>query len=58
MAPFSEVLKILDGQAFGDTKLPEIDFTGKTIVITRPRMCKAPVRTDLSVVSSTTLLTS
>jgi retinol dehydrogenase-12 len=34
MAPLSEVLSMLHGQAFGKTVLPNIDFTGKTIIIT------------------------
>jgi retinol dehydrogenase-12 len=34
MAPISEVLSMLLGQAFGKTTLPDIDFTSKTIVIT------------------------
>jgi len=34
MAPLSEVLKMLSGQAFGNTKVPDMDLKGKTVVVT------------------------
>ena len=34
MAPLGEVCKMLIGQAFGKTWIPDIDFTGKTMVVT------------------------
>jgi len=34
MAPFSEILKMLIGQAFGSTRVPNINLIGKTIIVT------------------------
>lgn len=34
MAPLSEVIDMLKGQAFGQTHVPFVDLTGQTIVIT------------------------
>lgn len=34
MAPLSEVGKMLISQAFGKTYIPNIDLSGKTIVVT------------------------
>lgn len=34
MAPFSEVLSMLRGQAFGKISLPNIDSSGQTVVVT------------------------
>lgn len=34
MAPFSEIVQMLRGQAFGKTWLPDTDLTGQTIVVT------------------------
>jgi retinol dehydrogenase-12 len=34
MAPFSEIAKMLRGQAFGKTYVPDIDLAGKTIIVT------------------------
>lgn len=34
MAPLNEIAKMLSGQAFGKTYVPDIDLTGKTIIVT------------------------
>jgi retinol dehydrogenase-12 len=34
MAPFNEIMKMLWGQAFGKTWIPDIDLDGKTIIVT------------------------
>jgi hypothetical protein len=34
MAPLSEVVKMLKGQAFGKLTVPDMDLTGKTVVVT------------------------
>ncbi|KAL1644028.1 hypothetical protein SLS61_008961 [Didymella pomorum] len=34
MAPLSEVMKMLMGQAFGKLSIPDLDLTGKTVVVT------------------------
>lgn len=34
MAPLSEVVKMLIGQAFGKLSIPDLDLTGKTVVVT------------------------
>ncbi|KAJ4356971.1 hypothetical protein N0V95_002914 [Ascochyta clinopodiicola] len=34
MAPISEVVKMLIGQAFGSTWIPDVDLSGKTVVVT------------------------
>jgi retinol dehydrogenase-12 len=34
MAPFTEIAKMLRGQAFGKTYVPDINLAGKTIVVT------------------------
>ncbi|KAH7065749.1 hypothetical protein BKA63DRAFT_164176 [Paraphoma chrysanthemicola] len=34
MAPLTEIISMLIGQAFGQTRLPDIDFQGKTIIVT------------------------
>jgi retinol dehydrogenase-12 len=34
MAPFTEVAKMLRGQAFGKTHVPDMDLTGKTCIVT------------------------
>ena len=34
MAPLSEVISMLTGQAFGKTWIPDVDLKGKTIVVT------------------------
>lgn len=34
MAPLSEILSMLGGQTFGKPSLPDIDLSGRTIIIT------------------------
>lgn len=34
MAPLSEIFNMLRGQAFGTTFIPNMDLTGKTIIVT------------------------
>lgn len=34
MAPLSEVVDMLIGQAFGKTWVPDMDLNGKTIIVT------------------------
>jgi len=34
MAPFNEILKMLTGQAFGSIRVPDINLTSKTIIVT------------------------
>jgi retinol dehydrogenase-12 len=34
MAPFTEVAKMLRGQAFGKTHVPDMDLKGKTCIVT------------------------
>ena len=34
MAPLSEIMKMLMGQAFGKLSIPDLNLTGKTVVVT------------------------
>jgi retinol dehydrogenase-12 len=34
MAPFVEIANMLRGQAFGKTSIPDLDLTGKTVIVT------------------------
>jgi retinol dehydrogenase-12 len=34
MAPLSEVIKMLSGQAFGSTRVPDMNLEGKVVVVT------------------------
>lgn len=34
MAPLDEVVKMLKGQAFGKLSFPDLDLTGKTMIVT------------------------